>query len=65
MRTEWSIRAGVLLENVMDTLQQFEEIEGLSDSEYIKAMFYLSNRCSENAMKCLGKMIKEGKLNEE
>ena len=56
---EWSLKAGVFLELMMDTLQQADEMGGLEDSEYVRAMFYLSNQCSERAMKCLKRMVEE------
>lgn len=56
---DWSLRAGVFLENVMDTLQQAEEMDGLEGAEYVRAMFYLSNVCSERAVNYINRKLKE------
>ena len=56
---DWSLRAGVFLENVMDVLQQAEEMDGLEGHEYVRAMFYISNQCSERARNCINRLIEE------
>ena len=57
--TKWSIRAGVFLENVMDTLQQAEEMDGLEGMEYIKAMHYIGAVCNSRALNYTERLIKE------
>lgn len=59
MTKDWSLRAGVILENVMDTIQQADELEGLEDSEYVRVMFYLSEQCSKRGLTCFNNMAKD------
>ena len=59
--TKWSIRAGVFLENVMDTLQQAEEMDGLEGMEYIKAMHYIADVCKVRAVNYTQRLLHEGK----
>ena len=58
--TDWSIRAGVFLENVMDTLQQAEEMDGLEGMEYVRALNFIGDVCKGRAMNCLKRLNEEG-----
>ena len=58
--TEWSIRAGVFLENVMDTIQQAEEMDGLEGMEYVRALNFIGDVCKGRAMNCLKRLHEEG-----
>ena len=59
--TKWSIRAGVFLENVMDTIQQAEEMDGLEGMEYVRALNYIGDVCKARAMNCLKRLNEEDK----
>jgi hypothetical protein len=48
-----SIRMGVFLENVMDTINQADELGGLEGMDYINAMLYISKVVNDRAEKAL------------
>lgn len=60
--TDWSIRAGVFLENVMDTMQQADELGGIETrEEYARAMVYVAFEALRRADKALALVNEEGK----